>query len=212
MLEGAFEPGAKLTNRYLAQTLGFSITPVREAIRRLVSEGALGEAPNGSVFVPALTISEFLREFAWLLMTLECRAATLAAPRLGDGDIVRLESLFNQAQAARQRGEKTRASARYRDFYTTVFRAADQPTLLALLDILWLRTASLQRSVIPLFDQQEDGRHYLDMLDAARKRDPQAAISAIAGLHERLGAYLKTHASPADDHTRSATVSLDRTS
>src|SRR5690242_3880527 len=52
---GRFTPGQKLSFRYIAGTLGVSLTPVREAIRRLVAEGAFEMWPNRSVRVPLMT-------------------------------------------------------------------------------------------------------------------------------------------------------------
>jgi len=188
---GAFAPGQKLTNRYLAQTIGYSITPVREAIRRLVSQGALIELPSGSVTAPDVDVDQFLNETAWLLLTLGSRAASLAMPRLTAGDIVTLETTFEQARLACQRGEPEKASARYRDFYFLIFERAQQPILLSLLDMLWLRASALDQHVSPTFFKQEGGRHYREMIDAARKRDASGAVLALAGFYARLESYLR---------------------
>jgi DNA-binding GntR family transcriptional regulator len=190
--DGVFKPGDKLTNRQLAEMIGYSVTPVREAIRRLVSEGALRELPNGSVSATELRIEDFLDEISWLLVTLETRAASLAMPNLNAADVVRLESLFEQARAACERGDEVRANARFREFYFHIFAASNQPALVSLLDMLWLRAASLHRSVFPPFAKLENGRHYREMLDAARKRAPHAAVLAIAGYHSRLESYLRS--------------------
>ncbi|PZO54737.1 MAG: hypothetical protein DCF16_04615 [Alphaproteobacteria bacterium] len=189
--DGQFQPGQKLTNRHLAQTIGFSVTPVREAIRRLVSEGALRELPSGSVAVPELNSEEFLQEIGWLLLTLGSRAAALGMSRLSAGDVVRLESLYNQARSACERGDSMRANARYREFYFLIFERSEQPTLVGLLDMLWLRAAALHRSVSPEFAKQEDGRHYREMLDAARRRDPNAAVIALAGYQSRFETFIQ---------------------
>ena len=49
---GRFTPGQKLSFRFIAGTLGVSLTPVREAIRRLVAEGAFEMRPSRSIRVP----------------------------------------------------------------------------------------------------------------------------------------------------------------
>ena len=50
---GAFAPGDVVSLRVLAEQLGVSMTPVREAVRRLVAEGALVDTPSRTLMVPA---------------------------------------------------------------------------------------------------------------------------------------------------------------
>ena len=75
---GQFTPGQKLSFRYIAGTLGVSLTPVREAIRRLVAEGALEMRPGRSVRVPLMTQAKIL-ELRDMRLTLEGLAAEKAA-------------------------------------------------------------------------------------------------------------------------------------
>src|SRR5262249_61828889 len=60
LISGQFKPGQVLTIRQLAQRYGISATPVREALQRLVAEGALGMLRNRSVAVPGLTREKLL--------------------------------------------------------------------------------------------------------------------------------------------------------
>src|SRR5215207_4289115 len=57
---GRFAPGQKLTFRFIASALGVSLTPVREALRRLVAEGAFEMQPNRSVRLPLMTRAKVL--------------------------------------------------------------------------------------------------------------------------------------------------------
>src|SRR5580698_6814998 len=75
---GRFTPGQKLSFRFIARTLGVSLTPVREAIRRLVAEGALEMRPSRSVRVPLMTKDKVL-ELRDIRMAVEGLAAEKAA-------------------------------------------------------------------------------------------------------------------------------------
>ena len=81
---GRFTPGQKLTFRFIAGTLGVSLTPVREAVRRLVAEGAFEMRPNRSVRVPLMTRDKIL-ELRDIRMAVEGlateKAAALRDPR-----------------------------------------------------------------------------------------------------------------------------------
>src|SRR6478752_9373376 len=75
---GRFAPGQKVTFRYVAGVLGVSLTPVREALRRLVAEGAFEMNPNRSVRVPLMTRDKVL-ELRDIRMELEGLATGKAA-------------------------------------------------------------------------------------------------------------------------------------
>src|SRR3546814_3387350 len=62
LISGHFMPGQKLTLRMLAEALGMSVTPVREAIHRLTAERALEGAANRSVRIPPMTRGKILEQ------------------------------------------------------------------------------------------------------------------------------------------------------
>src|SRR5262245_22722803 len=86
MIGGEFAPGDKLSLRTLADLLGVSMTPVREAVSRLVADHALEVAPNRAVRVPILNIAQF-RELTKLRIDIEGAAAFRAASSRDDADI-----------------------------------------------------------------------------------------------------------------------------
>src|ERR1700741_2727017 len=57
---GAFRPGAELTLRTVAEALGTSFMPVRDAMRRLVTDRGLEVRPSRTIAIPVLTVEEFL--------------------------------------------------------------------------------------------------------------------------------------------------------
>ena len=78
LLAGKFEPGTVLTLRALAESFGTSITPVRDAVTRLVAQGVLQQGPRNSAIVPNLTRKE-LADLTVVRCALEGRAAREAA-------------------------------------------------------------------------------------------------------------------------------------
>jgi DNA-binding GntR family transcriptional regulator len=92
VLFGHLQPGQPVTIQGLVSDLEAGMTPVREAIRRLIAEGALTLQGNRRVLVPHLT-PEVLDQIAFARLTIEPRLAELAAPRLTATIIARLEAL-----------------------------------------------------------------------------------------------------------------------
>src|SRR3546814_5358536 len=78
LISGQFMPGQKLTLRMLAEALGMSVTPVREAIHRLTAERALAGSANRSVRIPPMTRRTIL-EHTDIRLTVEGLAAARAA-------------------------------------------------------------------------------------------------------------------------------------
>ena len=92
VLFGHLQPGQPVTIQGLVSDLEAGMTPVREAIRRLIAEGALTLLDNRRVLVPHLTPG-LLDQIAFARLTIEPRLAELAAPRLTATIIARLEAL-----------------------------------------------------------------------------------------------------------------------
>src|SRR5919197_173549 len=83
LVAGRFEPGTVLTLRSLAESFGTSITPVRDAVTRLVAQGVLQQGPRNSAIVPQLTAAE-LGHLTIVRCELEGRAAREATAKRDD--------------------------------------------------------------------------------------------------------------------------------
>jgi DNA-binding GntR family transcriptional regulator len=90
LLAGEWLPGAKLTLRGLAEELGTSVQPVREAVSRLSAERVLLVKPNSSLMIPPIDKEE-LDEIWALRLLLEREAARLCAARLTEADFAELD-------------------------------------------------------------------------------------------------------------------------
>ena len=99
ILDGGYPQGARLGEVELAEALGVSRTPVREALRRLGSEGLVETLPNKGARVRTWSPSE-LDAISDLRALREGRAAALAAPRITDEELGVMTRLVEQMEAA----------------------------------------------------------------------------------------------------------------
>lgn len=98
MLEGGLPPGTLLQERVLAEMLGISRTPVREALAKLESEGFVTRHVGRLLVVRDVPLQE-LMEILHVRTILETEAAGIAAGRIAAADLAELRALF-QAQLA----------------------------------------------------------------------------------------------------------------
>ncbi len=103
ILDGRYAPGTRLGEADLADSLGVSRTPVREALRRLGSEGLLATLPNKGARVRTWTAGE-LGDIFDLRALLEGHAAARAATRVTDADINVMNNLVTRMEAATEEG------------------------------------------------------------------------------------------------------------
>ena len=104
ILAGRLGPGAELAEVALAEQLGVSRGPIREAIRRLASEGLVTVRPRRGAVVSLLSKEEFL-ELYQVREALEMMAVRLAVPRLQPTDIAALQALIDAMAAHAERGQ-----------------------------------------------------------------------------------------------------------
>jgi DNA-binding GntR family transcriptional regulator len=179
-----FESGEILTLRRLTKMLGFGAMPVREAIKRLISEGAFEGLPNRSARVPVLGRRE-IQQIADLRYLLEPNAAALAAENITVHQIAELQRMHDAmiacVTARDYQGYKTWDTA----FHFEIYRIADNKPLANLIDALWLRMAPftsrwLHRMVDDpaSFDRLATCHHGL-LLAAFQQRDAEAARLAM---------------------------------
>ncbi|MDQ2588641.1 GntR family transcriptional regulator [Saccharothrix yanglingensis] len=104
VLTGEIPAGARVNEVELAQRLGISRGPLREAIRHLASEGLLVLVPHRGASVPTADAADVQALFE-LRAALECAAADLAASRRTEADVVRLRAVCEESRRAYSAGE-----------------------------------------------------------------------------------------------------------
>jgi len=134
VMSGEIVPGARLGQVELAERLGVSRTPVREALRRLSAEGLVEFSPNRGFRAADLGLDAVLRRLEVRLI-LEPGIARLAAGRRTDADLAALRSAIAREERARTGVAAHDAS---RDFHVALARATGNDEHVRVLDSLWL--------------------------------------------------------------------------
>jgi GntR family transcriptional regulator, colanic acid and biofilm gene transcriptional regulator len=177
LMQGHFAPGQKLLLKPLAEELGVSITPVREALLQLVSEQALISTSDRSVAVPDADPAR-LREIRDLRVELEGQAIEAAIAHLTDDDVTLATSLFRRLYEAKAQSDApTAMSVRYQ-FHFHLYGVAKRPTLTSCIENLWIQAGPLVHAELSsptlLRDAESTG-----LLRALRRRDGLMAKVAL---------------------------------
>lgn len=187
ILSGHFVPGRSVTLRGIANRLDVSPTPVREALRRLVSERALEIHGNRRVSVPRMTRTKF-DDLCAARAALESLAAERAMPYI-DGDMLeRLWSLDAAVDSAIADNDVATYLTRHREFHYTLYAAGDSGVLMPLIDSIWLQFSPFLRWAIHHVGVDYLLDRHAEALRAIRRRDVRALRFAIeADVREGLG-------------------------
>jgi len=179
LIEGRLEPGTRLVTKDLADSLGMSITPVREALVRFASSGVLTAEPAQSFRVPTLSVAQYL-EIAEIRKAVEGLAASKAALLIHADAIVRMEALLAEYLAAKNAADPHLALQKNKEFRFVLYAAAEMPTLLGVIETLWLKAGPGFNYLYPEEHSVMSEHHnYEELLFAMRTRAPDAARSAI---------------------------------
>jgi DNA-binding GntR family transcriptional regulator len=171
IMHGQMLPGEALTLRGIGKEFNVSMTPAREAVRRLVSEGALSLSASGRVSTPELS-NDRIEELAAIRALLEPELSARALPRAHPALIDRME-LMNQsvAEAVVRRDAVAYIRANL-EFHRTLYLRAQAPAMLALAETVWLQMGPTMRALYgKLRRTTEPPRHHKLILAALKAGD-----------------------------------------
>jgi DNA-binding GntR family transcriptional regulator len=143
ILSGTLPPGSRLAQYDLAASLNMSITPLREAIRRLSSEGLVTVDTHRDVRVSPMNADE-ARQLFEVRLSLDPTAAELAAARRTDADIAAMRDAVGKLLPVTRRWGEEAVTA-HRAFHRTVYRASHNDVLVRMLDDLWDKSDRYRR-------------------------------------------------------------------
>jgi DNA-binding GntR family transcriptional regulator len=150
---GDVRPGARVVVERLAEQLGVSQTPVREALGRLITEGLVLECGGGRFQVVPLTPA-YVADTFLVRGALEGLAAELAASRFIDARLAALAAALDAVDTALQQGS-TDAYARFDDaLHRSIFETADNTVLLR-----ELKPLQIHVDLIRYYSRGRAGRH-----------------------------------------------------
>ncbi len=184
LLAGRFAPGERLSEPLLAQTLGVSRTPIREALVRLAEEGLVELIPGRGARVRRFSPEE-VEEVYGVRALLEAEAARALALRAGPEEVGALEALLLAIDQA-PKEDYPEQMRRDLDFHRALVRLSGNRTLYRLYEDL-LALLSLIRNTLPTLSQAEETRReHWAILEALRARDPEGAARAVVAHIERF--------------------------
>jgi DNA-binding GntR family transcriptional regulator len=177
--EGDFVPGEVLSIRRLAQEYGTSIIPARDAIRSLVAEGALQFADSRKIIVPRLDSDRF-NEVLFARKTLEGEAAERAFPKMTPQAVEELSKIDAEIDRAIGGGDFPLYMKGNHDFHFYIYRRSDSPTILHLIEMLWLQYGPSMRFICDRLGAASMGQDYhRAALQALRSGDRPGFRAAI---------------------------------
>ena len=158
--------------------LGVGMTPVREALRRLIAEGALAFMGNRRIVVPELDLAS-VDELCIARRALEPELARRAATYVTSQDVDRLTEVDTQLDLAIRRGDVRQYLIENHKFHRVLNAMSRAPILTETVDRLWLRFGPSLRVVCGQIGTRNLPDRHKDLLTALRAQDANAAAAAI---------------------------------
>jgi len=181
ILRGQYKPGEWLRQQRIAEDLGVSQTPVREAIKQLAAEGLVEHIPYRGARVIEITVDDVvdlytLREF------LESRAASEAAKRITANELTALRKIHLQMERIPPQEHNRDYRPLNRKFHELIYRASQRTYLIRMLDQVWsifptiLWSNFVQTAVTPLPNREStDFQEHAAILNALTTHDADKA-------------------------------------
>jgi DNA-binding GntR family transcriptional regulator len=177
-LTGRITPGTPLSTRRLATELGVSQMPVRDALGRLAADGAVDIRSKRRIVVPPMTADRYADLLACREL-LEPAAAREALRGLDHSAIDSLEVIDEAIGAALENGDVEAYMSANHAFHFTIYRAQPHPTLVQLIETLWLQFGPYMRVVYDQFDGERLADQHARAIQAIRRRRPADLSRAI---------------------------------
>lgn len=189
IMVGSIRPGEALTIRGIAEAMQSSPTPVREALRRLSSEGALKVLDNRRIMVPKMTADRF-GELISLRSVLEQHAARRAVAHITERRIDRLAEIDAAQDAAIASRDNATALLLNQEFHRTLYTANPDQTVMPMVESIWLQLGPFLGIAMAHVAQLYFVDRHQEAIAALRKRDEDAVAAAIdADIREGIGGF-----------------------
>jgi DNA-binding GntR family transcriptional regulator len=179
LVTGRMAPGHELSTRSLAQELGVSQTPVRDALSRLAADGALEIRAKRRVRVPAMTAARF-DDLLRCRLLLEPEAAARALPHIDAARLQKLREVDAAIDVAIARGDDDAYMTNNHAFHFTLYRAQDGRTMTQLIETLWLQFGPFMRLVYTHLPTRIVNDRHQEAIAAVAAKDADALRAAIA--------------------------------
>lgn len=178
VMHGEVLPGQAITLRGLAQEFGVSMTPAREAMRRLAAEGALSISATGRFFTPEPN-NDRIEELAALRALLEPEVAARALPRAHFALIDRMQLINSRVSQAVAQNDPVAYVQANLEFHRSLYLRAQAPAMLAMIETVWLQLGPMMRKLYGQRTNKETPRLHLTILAALKAGDEAALRLAV---------------------------------
>lgn len=175
---GLYAPGQSFNYRQIAEEMGTSIMPVREALNRLAAERAVDILPKRGVVIPTVTPEKFA-ELGRVRLNLEGMAAEMAASAATAANIEALERMEAKMAILYEEGDPWQeyVLTNY-DFHFHVYGIGNPQVLLPIIESLWLQSGPL-RNVYKDVGIMRNGNRHRNIIAALRRKDAMRARAAV---------------------------------
>ncbi|MEU5099459.1 GntR family transcriptional regulator [Streptomyces sp. NPDC020996] len=189
---GQLGPGAPIRQEALAEQLGVSRLPLREALKSLEAEGLVVHEAHRGYFVAELSLAD-LREVYRIRQLLEAEAVRQASENLDGPALAAIEAAQHEVEQAAAAGDVSAMTAANRRFHFALYETAGMPRLARLITTLWDATDAY-RSLYYGEPANRDHvvKEHRTILDALRGEDPERAVRLLDEHRSHAVAALET--------------------
>lgn len=196
IVSGGLRPGQRVLQEDLAERLGVSVAPVREALRTLEQEGQVTYLPRRGYHVTELRIED-LEEIYDLRRVLEARAIRGALPTLDDAALQEIDAAADNCEAAARVGDVAGELAANRRFHFALLEAPGQVHLMRIIRVLWDSTEAY-RALYYNSPEERDaaGAAHRDIIVAVRRGDADGLVQELDAHRDRALSVLREILAP----------------
>ena len=199
IIDGTLAPGTEFNQAQIAEQLGVSRGPIREALGQLEQEGLLQIVPYKGVIVTPLT-RKYVEELYSVRTALELLALERCVERMVEADFEQLDAIVDQMRAAAQDGDLSRLVDIDLRFHEFLLECADHELVLKLWHVLevGIKRCLHTRHVIYTFLDEVVGSHPT-LVTALRDRNLVWAVQIMSDhIAESVGNILENWPAEAD--------------
>ena len=175
---GEVSPGQAMTLRGIGTEFEISVTPVREALKRLAAEGALSISVTGRFQTPELS-QDRIEELASLRALIEVELAVRALPRAHMALIERLQTINNSIALAVAKADAVTYIRTNLEFHRTLYLRAQAPAMLATVETVWLQMGPTMRALYGRLQRKDPPINHRLILAALKAGDEASLRVAV---------------------------------
>lgn len=180
---GLFRPGELVTLKGVADSLGTSVMPVRDAVSRLVAQGALEMPTSRSIRVPLMS-QEHFDDLCRCRLLVEGEAASLAARRIDRAAIERLGEINREYLVFYGAGQIREMLLANQNFHFSIYRESGSKLLFSMIETLWLQSGPYLSLLMDTAPEAPKPvlvvtHHHEELLEALRRGNARAARGAL---------------------------------